>query len=459
MAGVFVLKSLGVLVVFTSLLDVTRAAGTLNVSATQVQAWYTSVLSSYEKEVFPVASTGSVLTVTIDYSMRAITEFDELAGTLATVGVLDITWTSQLVWTPSDHDGVNRFTFNQQNIWHPPITLYNAVDTLKELGHKYNKITGHYDGKTVWRPPVILEAGCSVNVLNYPFDSQNCSIDIIPWDFLETEIKLVTTRSYVDIELYEQNLVWDLVKTEVETSSVDGMSMISFKIDLRRRPMWYIIVMIIPVLLLGVLTTFSFYIPIPEGRVGFAMLAFLTFSVFLILIGDNIPKSSDPMSLLSWYVVCEVGFGGLVTMVTIFTVRWHIKDDEIPVPHLVMTFVACLCCKVCQNPNKNLKVHPAQQSLKQKDPHTWINIHGNTFEMKALDQLPQGIKFGAPNQKWKTIEEEEEVDMDFSELCYVPKVSWVTVARALDHFFFVLFLGGQIALLAIFIVPLIVQYY
>ncbi|XP_033724767.1 neuronal acetylcholine receptor subunit alpha-6-like [Pecten maximus] len=447
------------LLVWISLVGTVSGAGTLNVSSSQVRTWYSAVLASYQDDVIPTDDTSNTLVVTIDYSIRAITEFDELAGTLATVGILDISWTSQLTWDPNDYDGVNRFIMNREDVWHPPITLYNAVDSLKVLGHKYNKVTVRYNGQTTWSPPVILKAGCSVNVLNYPFDSQNCSIDIIPWDFHQSEIRLVTTRSDIDTTLYEENLVWNLESTSILSSTIDSKSMVSFKVDLLRRPMWYIIVMIIPVLLLGVLTVFSFYIPVPEGRVGYAMTAFLTFSVFLILIGDNIPKSSDPMSLLSWYVVCEVAFGGLTTMVTIFTVRWHIKDDEIPVPHIVMTFVACLCCKVCQNPNKNLKVHPAKQTLKQKDPHTWINIHGNTFEMKALDQLPQGIKFGAPNQKWKTIEEEEEVDMDFSELCYVPKVSWVTVARTLDHFFFVLFLGGQIALLAIFIVPLVVQYY
>ena len=427
---------------------------TLNVSAAHVTAIHAGVLNTYNSEVLPASDNSAALDVNIEFSINGITGFDEVAGVLIVVGVMNTTWTSAaLTWTPASYDSVGRITLQQSDIWTPPLTLFNGMEKIAQIGDKKFKVHINYDGYTIWAPPVLLSCGCSVNVLYFPYDVQNCSIEIIPWQYLTTEIALKTSDTVPNLDAYEENMTWDIFSSTAEILEVNGKSMYKVTLILRRRPLYHTIILIIPVVLLGFLAAFTFYIPIEEGRVGFAMNAFLTFSVFLILIGDNIPKSSDPMSLLSWYVVCQVGLAGFSTFLCIVVVRWHVKEEEIEVPHCVMTIAAIMSCKVCMNPNK-IRAPTKILPLRERDPHAWINIHGNTFKMLDQNQIPTGIKFGAPNQKWKTIEEKEEIDMDYSELCYVPKVSWVTVAKTFDSFFFFLFLLGQVGIGAVFLVPI-----
>jgi len=422
---------------------------------------YNAIVKNYNKDVNPVAKTNESTSVTVSFKINGISDFDEVTGELKVVGVITLQWVNTLLtWNPNTYGKIDEFVMVQNDVWHPPVTLENAMGSLNELGSKKQKIRISPDGTCLSKIPVILAGACSVDVTYFPFDIQICSMDFMCWHYTTSEVYLSTSQSAIDITEIEENIQWQLTDSSVESSVSDDLnSRLKYTMTLVRRPMYFLIVMIAPVVLLGFMNVFAFYINIEEGRVGFAMNAMLTYSIFLTLVGDNLPRSSDPMSLLSYYLVCEVGVSGIITVLSIFSVRMHVKEDDLEVPRTVLTFISCICCNICKNPNAANQVAPEDAEYEKKkkkaeqDSLPWMQA--TTFEMSQIESLPSSVKFGAPNQKWKTVEEDEQVDMsDYNEMCYVPKLHWIQAAKSLDHFFFIVTFAGQVALACIFLLPI-----
>lgn len=56
------------------------------------------------------------------------------------------------------------------------------------------------DGVVEWKLPRIFTTFCNVDVTYYPFDTQNCVIEITSWAYTVDEISLRATRESVNVE-------------------------------------------------------------------------------------------------------------------------------------------------------------------------------------------------------------------------------------------------------------------
>lgn len=68
-------------------------------------------------------------------------------------------------------------------------------------------------------------------------------------------------------------------------------------------------------MILSVLNLFCFGVPIESGeKMGFCMAIFLTFAVFLTIINDSMPKSSDKVPYFTVYLITQLVVSGLVVV-------------------------------------------------------------------------------------------------------------------------------------------------
>lgn len=87
--------------------------------------------------------------------------------------------------------------------------------------------------------------------------------------------------------------------------------------------------MLAPILLLSVLNPLVFILPVDSGeRVSFAVTIFLSFAVFLTLINDNMPKSSEPMAAISYFLIVIMCMSTLIIVFTILNLYLHFKEEE-----------------------------------------------------------------------------------------------------------------------------------
>ena len=54
-----------------------------------------------------------------------------------------------------------------------------------------NPATLRSDGQITWEGPVIFRSSCHVNVGNFPFDEQNCTIKLGPWTYHSKQVDMV----------------------------------------------------------------------------------------------------------------------------------------------------------------------------------------------------------------------------------------------------------------------------
>ena len=61
--------------------------------------------------------------------------------------------------------------------------LYNYADTRLEEKREVLAIVS-YDGTVKWRPPSIFKSTCQINIQNFPYDRQNCSMKFGKYNFI-----------------------------------------------------------------------------------------------------------------------------------------------------------------------------------------------------------------------------------------------------------------------------------
>jgi len=82
---------------------------------------------------------------------------------------------------------------------------------------------------------------------------------------------------------------------------------ITFIINLTRRSLFYTYNLIIPNFLIALLAFFSFYIPVECGeRISFVITVLLSMTVFLLLVAESIPPTSEGVPVIGMYYTTSI---------------------------------------------------------------------------------------------------------------------------------------------------------
>lgn len=435
--------------------------------------FYRSIFNQYNKYSFPRVKQSHTVDVTLSYYLNGINNFDEVAGELKTVGFLKVEWKNELARWADQPGGMSAAITDTMipisDLWFPPLALVNSVNSLAVLGSSEDLVAVQNTGENVWRPAVILSSSCSTNPLYFPFDTQTCNLTFRAWDHIQSEITLKATDTKVRLDFFSPSEQWELRDTEIISWEREDISYLTFSLKLRRIPLWFVINMAAPIGLLGLLTTFVFLLPIEEGRVGYALGSFLTFSVYLSYIIDSLPRTSDPMSYLTIYIVIQVIMSGSVSCISVFTVKLYMKDEEARIPNYMALCIGFICCKFCSK-DEEIEKEKTAAELEEKEndnlgfsPDEENENQQNQESSPQPEELPTSSKFGVPNIKWKPM------DADGAEICpdedriaflnvEVPRVGWKMVAKTIDIIFFLGTIAAHTVLAFFFLLPIVIQY-
>lgn len=373
---------------------------------------------SYQREtVRPVENSNTTLVVYADWNLVSIIDFDEINGFIEVGGFLTLTWIASAYDNITVNDTEN---FLNTAIWKPPILLVNSVEYYSEVGSDSRiRISYNFSSKEcMWKPWIITKVACSPNVQYYPFDKQSCKLKFAVWGYRNEAVKLMPKQNQWTFDFFEENGEWSIDETSVSSSTVNEVSAVEFTIAISRRPLYHIINLIAPVLLLGVLDSFTFLLPIGSGeRVGFAVTCFLAYVVFLNTIMAFLPTSSNPFSYLSYYTFVMMLFSAGVSLLTVLTVRLH-HDEKGKVPDVLSCLFRCFHCR-CRS----------QCNCSSRGKKNRITV------VRAVDD---------DNSISETGSENKESDI----------ITWPAVAAFLDKLLFFAFLGGQMFFTVAYIVPL-----
>ncbi|KAK3105575.1 hypothetical protein FSP39_000885 [Pinctada imbricata] len=388
--------------------------------------------SDYTNLVFPVADQTATMTVDMSFTLYSITEFDEIAGTLSVIARLKMSWYDQYViekYVPKTHV-LESLDVPQDDIWLPPITLFNSVDSLTPVGHSgYEATIALTNGYVQWSIGIVTKTSCTVNAEDYPFDRQECEIQFTPWAFEYTEIELSSDESEIDLEEFTENEEWAVTNTSVEITVAANRSIIHYKMTLARRPVFFLVNMIIPIILLGLLNSLCFVLPTDSGeRMGFATNVFLTFAVYMTILASSIPQQSKPLTIMSYYIAIMLSVSSITTIISVFTLRISNRDPENEVPLGLNYMFAFLTCRVCRKRYREMGKN--YDRLNDDDEETDSGCDEEAERMS--DDLASNTRFRFG-------------------------ITWRVVGKTVDKMLFMLFLMGTLGVSGYFLTPLVMK--
>ena len=251
-------------------------------------------------------------------------------------------------------------------------------------------------GDCSWFCPLILETECSVDIEWFPFDRQICPFRFGLWtyDGLRVNFSLVTPKA--DVTSYIPNGEWNLEsmngkRTELFYSCcpTTPYPVIDYDIIIIRRTKFYIINLIWPGILIAVLASVTFLLPPECGeRIGLGITNLLAMTVFLLLISESIPPTSDAIPLASQFFSVILGLSAMALVESCVVIKFLHKTEEnvTHVPNFVRNFVNVHLARLLlikSNKKKSFDLHKSSMGIENP------TMNGNSQDM-ALQQREDG---------------------------------------------------------------------
>ncbi|XP_055955294.1 acetylcholine receptor subunit alpha-like [Patella vulgata] len=193
-----------------------------------------------------------------------------------------VTWIDEkLRWNPDNYGGI--------------VEMNDDI-----FGSDKLRVYVNHTGNISWEPGFAFTTSCPVDVTMFPVDSQTCSVTVMPWMTSDKEIWFNETKIVVDT-LLAHNGQFAIVGSSVPrlNNSVSGnpnnkLIMSSFTLQLKRKPTFYLLNVIGPIATISFLCGVSFLVPSESGeKLTVAITVLLSLTVFLGVVDDNLPKTSD----------------------------------------------------------------------------------------------------------------------------------------------------------------------
>lgn len=161
------------------------------------------------------------------------------------------------------------------------------------------------NGNVFWPPIVKFRSSCKMDITYFPFDDQVCSLKLGSWAYDGYQVDVTNRSLDVDTTRYVDNGEWTLIGTKAVRRVVrypccpEPFPDVTFYIHIRRRVLYYAFNVIIPCALLSSLTLTGFLLPPDSGeKVTLGLTVLLAFSVFMLLIAENMPATSEYIPLI-----------------------------------------------------------------------------------------------------------------------------------------------------------------
>ncbi|XP_048745961.1 neuronal acetylcholine receptor subunit alpha-6-like [Ostrea edulis] len=298
------------------------------------QTLINAIFTNYSSKVRPVINQEQPLPLDVSFYLSSINDVDEVKEKLVTTGYLSLTWTDELLrWTPADYNDTVIIFIPQNDIWKPDLVLKNGFKKFEELGGTFYYLSVFHDGTVIWLPFNVFESRCSMDITYFPFDTQTCDIKFVTWSHYVEQIDIQKSSDGIQFYEYEQNSVWDLIDTSSGIQKEQRESQVKFTLKLRRKPLYYVMNIILPVVFLGYLNILVFVIPVDAGeKMSFSVTVFLSFAVFLTIISTLLPTSSENTPIIAKYLIIQLIYGVIALIISAFQLRLHHRNEAEEIP-------------------------------------------------------------------------------------------------------------------------------
>ncbi|XP_069042860.1 acetylcholine receptor subunit epsilon isoform X1 [Lepisosteus oculatus] len=301
----------------------------LHVCENQESRLLKDLMSGYNKRIRPARQPGDKVQVQVKLTLTNLISLNEKEEALTTNVWIEIQWNDyRLAWNSSEHDDISVVRVPYNMVWLPDIVLENNIDGKFDVAY-YANVLIHPDGSMYWLPPAIYRSACSVEVTYFPFDWQNCTLVFRSQTYSANEIDIILavdtgkTIEWVDIdpEAFTENGEWAIrhrparkVINRRYTPDDLEYQEVHFNLIIQRKPLFYIINIIVPCVLISSLVVLAYFLPAQAGgqKLTVSISVLLAQTVFLFLIAQQIPETSLSVPLIGKYLIFSMFVATLI---------------------------------------------------------------------------------------------------------------------------------------------------
>ena len=401
--------------------------------------------NGYNKRLRPVQNQSDQITVSVGLDVYALQEFDEVLERFSVVGIFYLGWQDEsMMWDPANYSGINNTVLGYEDIWKPELILTNPSDKLDSFGKDWQVIKINSNGQVLWFPADLIKSTCSVNVYYFPFDIQECKIETYVWAYAASEVKLISILQTVGTDSMAEHGSWSVIGTEAKAEVDGGVYKGTFTFRLERKPQYIIVNVVSPIVFLCILNVLVFCLPSESGeRVSYAITVLLSIAVFMTIVSDTLPKTSEPLPLISYLLMISLIISSTIAVITIFNLQLFHKRSDAVVPNwLIRVYLALRRCSCTQRCKRN-KV----QTDDLKENH---NDHASTEiklpPLKKMSLVEQGNEKGMILHGYTMADATTEISDDTNDC------TWQDISEMIDYVslfitIIVMFLGFSIFLI------------
>ncbi|XP_071087003.1 neuronal acetylcholine receptor subunit non-alpha-2-like [Haliotis cracherodii] len=314
--------------------------------------------SNYDRRVRPRMNASETVDVTFAFYMTRVDILNLRSEMLSVTGWIVVRWYDDIFrWDPAQYDNITKLVLPTSSVWLPIIALDNSVDNIIEKNFRDNfYVLISYTGLMSWEPGGVFTTSCEMDITLYPFDRQTCTMFFSTWDYTVDLVNLTFASPEVDRDAYVENGEWEILSTKVEGdrfSYNNSPEMIypevAVTIQIRRKSTYYFINILTPCLMMSCLVLMVFYLPPDSGeKVSLGVTVLLAFSVFQLMIAEDMPTSASAMPILEVYLLCFMSASTFSVIISVLVLNLHHRTEYNQPPvwlrRLVLDFLGHWLC-------------------------------------------------------------------------------------------------------------------
>ncbi|XP_021369219.1 neuronal acetylcholine receptor subunit alpha-3-like [Mizuhopecten yessoensis] len=306
----------------------------------------TDLFSNYSLIPRPVYNQSEVVRVGLEIYLFTIIKLDAVSSVIELSAGAIISWYDyRLTWDPNNYGGLTTLVVDSSSLWFPGLFIISTADELEILGADQFHVDISSTGNISWVVGKLLTSSCSMDMTSFPVDTQTCSVVIMPWGYTETEVVVYPLVNTINMGFSNPNGEWNVDKTLVAEYDAykPNASALSAELTLSRKSAYFVISLVLPMNLIGLLTPVVFLLPASSGeRISYSITMFLSLTVYMTIVSDSIPKVSEPMAGITYFTLVGLIYSSTVVLLTIVTIRFEALDDVDNFPKWIISTVKWL---------------------------------------------------------------------------------------------------------------------
>ncbi|XP_037336277.1 acetylcholine receptor subunit beta isoform X1 [Pungitius pungitius] len=271
------------------------------------------LFTGYNLKVRPASRPEERVVVRVGMVLSSFVGLNMKNEEMSTIVVMNLEWTDhRLSWKRKEHDGIEVMRIPAGKVWLPDIVLINNNDGVFDVALHVH-VQAYSNGRVTWTPPALYCSSCGVKVTYFPFDWQNCTMQFRSYTYDSTEIDVQYAldskgneiREIQLDEAYTEGGEWTIKhKPCRKNMNDDQYEDMTFYLIIERKPLYYVLNIILPCILITIIAIFNFYLPPDAGeKMGLSINVLLTLTVFLLLLADKIPETSLGVPIIVNYIM------------------------------------------------------------------------------------------------------------------------------------------------------------